>query len=229
MKVLDGKAGVLSIRIDDTFYPVLCATRVRFQFDHEEILTTSRNSGLFRERESRLCDMAVQLDGLSKIDDTDGQLSFFYNLQTGVRGAKVFARLRYTDAAGTTQDISGYVLVKQGSLDGVAGGFSNASLYLPFSGAVSTGEVTGVADIGLFKLYLNTTEGAFEVSDADLEDATEIMLVMREDGQYKEVSGTPSGRQFKYTNGTGSGKLSFDSSLPFNAGEIVYVEFKKAI
>ena len=228
MKVLDGKAGVFSIRIDNTFYRVFCATRVRFQFDHEEVLITSRESTM-RERQTRLCDWGVQLDGLTKINNNDGDLSFNWLLQQGVRGQKVFMRLRYTDAAGTQHDISGNVLVKQGALDGVAGGFSTASMFFPGTGAFNMGAIAAVANNGLFKLYLNTTSGAFEVSHADLGGATEIMQVVREDGLYEETIAAPVNRKFKFTDLTTSGKITFDSSLVFNPGEIVYIEFKKPV
>lgn len=224
MKVLDGKAALLSVRIDNTFYAVLCATRVRVSIDHEEVLKTSRNS-THRERQLRIPDWGIQLDGLTKIDNSDGQISWFWLLNNA--GSEIFIRIRYTDAAGTTKDFSGNVLIKQGSLDSMVGGFSMASLYLPGTGAFSTDPVSAVSSSDLYKLYLSTTEGAYEVSHNDLGGATEIMLVIREDGQYIETTGTPSGRQFKYTDNTTSGKLTFDSSLVFNAGEIVYVEYKK--
>lgn len=225
MTVLTGRQGILAIRIDGVFYNALCATDVALQFDHEEVLKTSRNSGSFIERETRLCDWGINLGGLTKIDNSDGQVAFFYLLQH--RGEEIYVRLRYTDADGNIQNIYGYVLIKQGQLASVVGGFSTASLFFPGTGAYDMDNVAGFAPTELYKIYLTTTPGAYEVSHADLDGATEIMQVLREDGGYTETSGTPAGRQFKYTDLVGSGKITFDSTIVFNPGEIVYVLYKK--
>lgn len=229
MNVLKGRQGVLSVRIDGVFYPLLCAMEVAFQFDHEEVLKTDRNAGKFRKRMTRLCDWGFSLSGLTKIDDSDGQMSFFYMATQAVRGTEQYMRLRFTDDAGTIQNIYGYVLIKQGQLASVVGGFSTATFYFPGTGDYDLDNVAGFAPTDLYKLYLTTTPGAFEVSDADLDTATEIMQVRREDGVYTETSGTPAGRQFKFTNLVGSGKITFDSTIVFNPGEIVYVLYKKPI
>lgn len=226
MNVLKGRQAVLSVRIDETFYPVLCAISVAFLFDHEDILKTTVNSGKYRERTTRLMDMSVQLTGLTKISNDDGQLGWFWLLQYA--GTLQYARIRYTDDAGTIVNVYVWILIKQGQLESVVGGFSTASLNFPVSGGYSTDADPGITLPELYKLYLNLAEGAYEVSHADLGGATEIMLVMREDGAYKEVSGTPAGRGFKFTDLTTEGKITFDSTLPGNPPyEIVYVEFKK--
>lgn len=228
MNVLTGRQAVIDIKIDGVFRPVFCAIDVVLQYDHEEILKTSRNSGQFVERETRLCDWGVSVTGLTKIDNSDGQASFFWLLQQGVRGTEQEIRVRYTDEDSNQQDFSGRVLVKQGQLASAISGFSTATQFFPGTGAFSLlDNGGGFAPEELYKLYLDTTPDAYEVSHADLGGATEIMLVEREDAFYKEVSGTPSGRQVKFTDNTTSGTLRFDTSLPFNPGEIVYVEYKK--
>jgi hypothetical protein len=226
MNVLKGRQAVMSIRIDGTFYATLCAVSVAFLFDHEDILKTTVNSGKYRERTTRLMDMSVQLTGLTKINNNDGQIGWFWLLQYA--GTLQYARIRYTDDAGTIVNVYMWVLIKQGQLESVVGGFSTASINFPVSGGYTTDADPGITLPELYKLYLNGAEGAYEVSHADLAGATEIMLVLREDGGYKETTGTPAGRQFKYTDLTTSGKLTFDSTLPFNPPlEVVYVEYKK--
>lgn len=229
MTVLNGRQAELSLRIDGVFYPLLCAMSCSFQYDHEEVLLTSRNSGKWRERKTRICDWGFSLTGLTKVDNTDGQVSFFYLLTEAVRGTSQYMRLKFTDADGNVKNIYGYVLIKQGQIEAAISGFSTASQFFPGTGAFSTDAVAGYSPDDLFKLYLDTTPGAYEVSHADLGGATEIMLVEREDAFYKEVTGTPVGRRVKFTDNTTSGTLTFDSTLPFNPGEIVYVGFKKPI
>lgn len=227
MKVLTGKNALMSIWLDDTWYPVLCAYEVAFRFWHEEVLTTTRTSGKYRRRISRLMDWNFTISGLTKIDDSDGQKGFFYLSQASVRGTAVQMRIRYTDDDGNMQDVHGNVLVMEGMISSLVGGFSNASFTLPGDGEPVIGTSSGGTPQNLYHKYLETTEGAFEVSHADLGGITSIYLVEREDGGYVVVTGTPVGRQVKYTDLGTSGKLTFDSSLPFNAGEIVHIIYAK--
>lgn len=227
MQVLKGKQALLSVLIDGVYRPVFCAISCYFRYDFEEVLKTSVNSGRFRERTTRLCDWEFGVTGLTKIDNTDGQAAFFWLIQAGVRGTTQALKMVFTDDEGNTQTISGNCVIKQGQLDSLVGGFSTAQQVFPGTGPFAMGPVGGFASSDLYKLYLDTTAGAWEVSHADLEDAIEIMLVLREDGQYAEVTGTPVGRQFRYTSSVGSGKLTFPVSLPFNPGEIVYVQYRK--
>lgn len=227
MNVLKGKQAVLSVSIDEVWTPVFCGVSASFRYDYEEVLKTSVNSGRFRERTTRLCDWEFNISGLTKIDNSDGQAAFFWLIQESVRGTVQLLRLRFVDDNGNEQIISGNCIVKQGQLDALVGGFANVSQKFPGTGQFSMGAVAGATPTDLYKLYLETTEGAYEVSDADLGAVVEIMLVEREEGGFTETSGTPSGRQFKYTDLTSSGKLTFDSTKPFNAGEVVYVLYRK--
>jgi hypothetical protein len=225
-KALTGRNARLDIKVDTTWFPALCANECAYYFDHEEILITSRNSGKFTERETGLLNWGFSVTGLSKVDDTDGQKGFFYLCQASVRGTKQMMRIVYTDNDGNSQTISGYVLIKQGTFTSTIPAFSVASMNFPGTGEPDLGAVSGGTPLTEHKLYLSTTAGAFEVAHADLANASQIMLVLREDGGYTEISGgSPAGRQFKYTNLVTSGKLTFDNTLPFNPGEIVYVRF----
>lgn len=228
--LLTGRNAKVYVRIDGVFKLVLCATDATLQYDHEEILETSRNSGKFIERDTRLCDWGINVTGLTRIDNADGQASFLWLMQQGVRGSKQYMKFELTDNAGNTNSVTGWVLVKQGTLAAAVAGFSTVTQFFPGTGAYVIGDVDDFAPTDLFKLYLSTTPGANEVSDNNLGGATEIMLVGREDGMaWKEVTGTPSGRQFKFTDYTTYGTLTFASDLVFNPGEIVYVQFKKPI
>lgn len=227
MKILTGKNALMSIKVEETWYPCLCAISCRFFFDHEEILISSRNSGKYTERMTRFMDWGFDITGLTKIDDSDGQKGFFYLAQASVRGTSQYVRIRYTDDDGNTNDVFGYVLIKQGELASTVGAFSVASLYFPGTGEPDLGTVTPGTPLNIYKLYLEPTEGAFEVSHADLGGVIDVKLVEREDGGYRVVAAAPTGRQVVYTDLTTSGKLTFDSALPFNSGEIVYILYEK--
>ncbi|MGQ0739543.1 MAG: hypothetical protein ACT4OJ_10820 [Bacteroidota bacterium] len=227
MNVIKGKQAILSVYLDSTWSPVLCAVGVKFYFDHEEIMISSRNSGKHAERMTRMMSWGFEVSGLTKADDTDGQKSFFWLAQASVRGSTQRMRIRFTDDDGNSQDVYGDVLIRQGAIDSVVGGFSVASHVFPGTGEPTIGVTIPGTPTNIFKLYLDTTEGAFEVSHANLGGLIDIKLVEREDGGYKEVVGVPNGRQFQYTDNITSGKLTFDSTIPFNAGEIVYIMYEK--
>lgn len=228
MNIIKGKQAKVYLRISGTFYPVFCATECSYQMQFQDVLVTTRTSGKFRSRVSGLGDWGISVTGLTKIDNSDGQIAFLYLVQQGVRGKTVYVKMEFTDDDGNSKTIEGWVLVLQSQITATVGGFATATQYFPGDGAPLLDVVDDPVPDDLYKLYLATTEGAHEVSDADLAGATEIMLVEREDGGYTLIaSGTPSGRQVKYTDNTTDGTLSFDSSLPFNAGEIVYVLYKK--
>lgn len=224
-KPLKGKQAVLSIWKDDVWYPVLCGISCSLQSDVEEILKTTRTSGRFRERKGRLIDWGINITGLTKVDNADGQIGFFWLLINA--GTEQAIRLRFTDDDANVVNVYGNVLIKQSQLESLVGGFSTATHYFPGTGVYNTDASTGVALPVLHKLYLTGTEGAFIVSHASLGGATEIMLVIREDGSYTEVSGTPVGRQFRFTDHTTYGDIIFSSSLVFNAGEVIYVQYMK--
>jgi hypothetical protein len=213
MRVLLGRNAMLGIKIGDDYKDVLCAMEVSLQFDHEEILTTTRTCGKNRERETRLFDWGVSVTGLSKINNTDGQISFFWLAQQSIRGSKQSMRIRYTDHDSNQNDLFGDVLIKQGQFQSVVGGFSVATHFFPGTGELSAGTVGGTTPTNLYVKYLSVVEGGWEVSDTDLGGVAKIMLVLREDGGYKEVTGTPVGRQFKYTDNTTDGKLTFYSAF----------------
>lgn len=227
MNVLTGKQGVLSVLIDGVYRPVFCAMSCYFRYDQEEVLKTSVNSGKFRERTTRLIDWEFGCTGLSKIDNTDGQASFFWLIQESVRSTVQTVRLRFVDDGGNEQTISGNVIIRGGQIESLVGGFTTATQVFPGTGTFSLGPVGGAAPTDLFKKYLSTTEGAYVVTDTDLAGLVEIFLVLREEGSYDPTTGTPAERQYKYQDNVSDGSLTFSSSQPFNPGELVYVFGRK--
>lgn len=230
MRIITGRDAKFYIKVGLEFKLIMCATDVVFSFDHEEILKTSRNSGKFRERTTRLCDWGVSLSGLTKANDNDGQQSFFWLLQQSVRGTTQLMIIRYIDKDGNQRNISGDIVIKSGQLASAVASFSTATLNFPGTGAYTVDFDTEMAPTGLYKLYLDTTPGQWTVSSSDLQGAAEIMLVGRDGAAgFKEVTGVtlPVGKQFKFTDDGIDGTLIFDSTIPFNPGEIVYCEYKK--
>lgn len=227
-QVIKGKQARLDVKIGAEWLPVLCAMECSFEFDFEVILITSRNSTTAREKMTRFFDWSFSVNGLTKIDNADGQAGFLWFAQQSVRGTQQYMRMHFTDDDGNTQDIYGYVLISRGQLAAVVGGFANGSLTFPGTGDPEIGTVGGLLPTDIYYLYLSTTAGAYEVSHADLGGALEILLVIREDwGAGKETTGTPVNKEFKFIDNTTSGTIRFASASVFNAGEVVYVEYRK--
>lgn len=92
------------------------------------------------------------------------------------------------------------------------------------------GSITVVAptpissDAGVKAIWLTTNAGDFTVSSNTLIGKT-ILGVEREGIGYTLVIGTPVNRQVSFSGNT----LTFDSSITFNSGEIVYVLYKTSI
>lgn len=81
----------------------------------------------------------------------------------------------------------------------------------------------------LYATFFDTTDGENELTHASLLDVEEIIACIREEGSYKPVTGTPVGRQVKYTNGVAVGTLLFDTDFPFNPGEQIHLIYKKIV
>ncbi len=81
----------------------------------------------------------------------------------------------------------------------------------------------------LYSTFFDTTEGENELTHNTLNNIEEIIACIREEGSYKPVTGTPAGRQVKYTNGISDGTLVFPVSFPFNPGEQIHLIYKKLL
>lgn len=89
-------------------------------------------------------------------------------------------------------------------------------------GTVTVDAPTPISDdVGVKAIYLTTNAGDSTVSSNTLIGKT-ILGVEREGIGYTLTVGTPANRQVSFSGNT----LTFDSAIPFNAGEIVYVLYK---
>lgn len=231
MKVIEGNNVVIFIRNGGVFYPALCGIQVTLEATTEEILTTTRTSGIYRTRTGRIIDWRVNFSGLTKIDNSDGEIGFFWMLER--IGTVQYIRIRYRDEAGNERNVEGNVLLKDQRITSTVGGFAIPDLTFPGSGKFTVDPLPGGdTNVEERRLYLATAEGSYTVSHNDLGSLAgeeSILLVGREEGNFEVVNGSPAGRQVRYEDHTTYGTLIFDPTLPFNAGEIVYVLFLKPV
>lgn len=226
MQPIQGKDVVVSMLIEDNYYPIFCGTDMTFSLVQDVVLASSASTGSFRRKRLRqLSEWTVTVNGVSKIDNTDGQISFFYLLQQAVRGQEQTIQVYFTDDDGNEQAITGSIIIPDLNITGPYDSFSDASVTMVGSGEFELNEVeppvppTLKSDHWLTTPGENSISGASQYSQAtDLENKT-IIAVMREGTQFNYTNGTPGNREYGYT-GTA---ITFDSTNPFNTGETVFV------
>jgi hypothetical protein len=232
MQPIHGQDILLSIKIDADFYPVLCAVDMTFQCSQEVLLATSVDTGVWRRKRLRnLSEWSVSLSGLTKIDNTDGQVSFFYLLQQNIRGAEQVIQIMFTDADLNTQVLEGTVLIPDLSINGNVSSFGDVNITFEGTGEVIIQEAVSDVVSGVCEDLISDTwilaEGATGVSGLGQQGRSfagmEILEVDREGLQHDFASGAAGNREYSY-NGT---TISFDITNPgLPGGETVFVMWK---
>lgn len=230
MEPIHGKDILLSIKIGTEFFPVLCAIDLAFNCSQEVLESTSADTGMWvRKRLRGLSDWNVSITGLTKIDNTDGQVSFFYLLQENIRGSEQTIQIMFLDADNNTQVLEGVVLIPSLGINGNVSSFADANVTFEGSGPFEIQEVeSGVGSDLCEDIFSDTwvmSEGETEINGAGQEGRSfagkEILEVDREGTQYDFNSGSPGNREFSY-NGT---DISFANEAV--EGEKVFVLWKQ--
>lgn len=230
MEPIHGKDCLLSIKIDGEFYPVLCAVDLTLSVSRGTVESTSPASGNWRTyRLQRLNSWNVSLSGLTKVDNTDGQISWFYLLQSG--DAPLEIQLIFEDRDGSAQSLTGSAIIPNQSITANVNDF-----------AATTLEFQGTGDYDLDNIIIGPADPICEVQEtlplilaegATYADAPSLTLsganvlwVTREGTGYTETAGTPGNLEFKidYT----LGRVYFNISNPGNpGGEFVLVGWQR--
>lgn len=230
MEPIHGNDILLSIQVGTEFFPVLCATDMTFQCSQDVVLATTVGTGIWRRKRLRnLSEWSVSVTGLSKIDNTDGQVSFFYLLQENIRGAEQVIQILF-DVDGDTQVLEGVVIIPDLSINGNVSSFADVNATFLGTGEVTIQEAVSGVESGICEELVSdtwlTTEGTALISGVGNEGRSfagmEILQVDREGIQHDYTTGTPGNRQYGY-DGV---QILFDSTNPFNAGETVFVLWK---
>jgi hypothetical protein len=231
--VIHGKDVVLEMLISGQYYPVLCATDCSFNRSIEFTDITGPDTGTFGKILPLIESWAMNVSGLTKVEN-DLVLTFFYILQTGVRRQSATVRITFTDDAAASKQISGSVYFGNMSIAGGISDFATGDIEMRGDGAYSIGDTIDppLASIdNIFGDWWPTTGGQNYIDGASSEwgytlEAKQILGVARSHQIYDVItSGTPTNYQCKHNNITGV--ITFDTSIPFNAGETVWVIFKE--
>jgi hypothetical protein len=224
----------MEILFDTNWYPILCQSEFRFKLAQEVITKTGPNSGLFKEKTTRLSEGSASVSGLSPINNGTN-ISVFYLIQESVRTQPQTIRFKYYDQVGVSKQISGSVVLTNTEIGATIGDFVQATVDMEFSGAVTIEDVTAPPP-GTIQIYADwwaTTPGQNWIDGYSnsyqfgytIEGKT-ILEVDRDGSQYDFLgysSGIPVGnRQANYNSTTH--RLEFENN--FNAGETVFLIFK---
>jgi hypothetical protein len=224
MNTIKGKNIVCSMDVGGTYYPIFCAKNAEFNVNQDEIETTSVNSGSSREYDPGMMNATLSMTGVTTLNNTNGRISPLYLMQQSIRRATQSLIINLTDDDGADVVIDFSAIITATGFTRDVASYSQCSVNFRVTGDINFDTViTPPAPSEVFSIYLSTTAGNTTVSDAAL-TGKEVLLVAREGSVYNETTGTPTGRYFKFTSGTGT--ITFDSSIPFNTGEVVYVEYK---
>jgi len=216
-----GQDVVLSIYVGGSYYPIFCATDCTYQCAAEFIEKTGPESGGARQWMRRLEEHTSTVTGLTKIENGT-TVTFFYMLQLAVRRAAQTFKMTFTNENGDEYIINGEGLIGTMGINGPATDWSNATLEIRWNGAPDLTLITDPTCSNIQEpLYLTTTPGASSVSNILLTSSVTILEVQREGIGHTKTTGTPVNREYKFTSATNT--ISFDSSIPFMTGEIIYV------
>lgn len=224
MQPIHGSNVLVSILIDAEFVPVLCAIDMNFTCEQDIVLATTIDSGKWRKKKLRnLSDWNVTVSGLTKIDNADGQISFFWLLQENVRGSEQTIQMMFEDDDGNVQVLEGQVLIPSLSINANVNSFSDVNVVFEGTGSVTIEQPVSDVLSEVCEDWTSDTfdlaEGATSVSGAFA--GKTIIEVDREGMQYDHTTGVPGNREYSY-NGI---NITFDvAGLP--GGEKVFVVWK---
>lgn len=218
-----GKNFVLWVYVEDNYYPIACGRTMTLNNELEMIEATDVNAGTARSWRPRFSSATASFEGVTTSTNINGKISPFYLLEESQRRALQNMKAVFTDQDGTPKVIQFYAYVRQNNFVGATGGTRVAStLEFQITGLPAISDLTPpeTAVCSVDSNYYATTPDQSYVIIAAL-IAKDILEVWREGTQYDIVTGTPSGRQVKYTSSTG--RFDFDTNIPFNPNETVFV------
>lgn len=231
MEPIHGKDCLLSVKIDSTYYPVLCAVDMTLSKTRDLVETTSATTGRSRTFKYRgLENLRVTLSGLTKVDNTDGQISWFYLFQTA---APILIQLIFEDGNDNAQVLEATALIPEQSINANVNSFASGDLTFQLSGepTIDTLIPTPIDPICEVQETIQVTLplGQDYVYDPELAfSGADVLWVTRDGLGYVEKTGAgaPGSGQFKVDYP--AGRVYFDPSNPGTTGtEVVLIGWQR--
>lgn len=220
---------VAQIEIDGEWFPVFCAKSVSLNVNQGEIETTDVNAANARSFLPGISDSTVNVSGVTELNNDEGRVSIFYLLQSSIRRQIFPWRIIFENQDGDTQTVSFDAFLLNGLVDGTVSQFSQSNITYRVTGEFQFSEIVPPPSAPICEvedpLYKTVVAGQNSVSDSLLtQSGVEILEVQREGLGQVQTTGTPGNREFRFIAGTGT--IEFSSSIPFEAGEIIYILYK---
>ena len=223
-----GSGVSVKAKIDGEYITIGCASNVSFRFSNEIIGKTDVNAGLFRKKRVRISDCDGSVNGVVMTNNTATKLTVFTFLQEAIRRSEVDLEFVFEDMSGNVKVVQGLFLVSSIGLQADINAFAEFDLEFTGTGGISITEVDPAPELLCDTMYSDwwiTTDGETGISGTGHNGLSfaghTVLEVDREGMQYDIItSGTPGNRQAKYTGGS---NITFDPTVPFFAGETVFV------
>lgn len=217
-----GRDVVIMELIGSTYYEIGCATNCAFRFKNEIIYKTTISSGGFREKRVRLSDISGSVNGLVKTGNADNVQSVFRYLDLGITRVERAYKFLFTDEDGGEKTITMNAVIESIETRGPVDGFAEFDINLEGTGGLEMDEVapptesTSNVDSDTWTI----SGGLNYIEDVRLENV-DIIEVTLEGVQHDKTTGTPVGREYKYTASIGGkGRIEFDSNIVINGQKV---------
>jgi hypothetical protein len=223
-----GKNVIIELLISATYYPFFCGKTMEFTPTQQLVEITSVNSTVSREYQAGMRSTTLSIGGVTVLDNTENRIAVSYLLQ--IMGTVKTMRIRLIDDDGDGIAITFSALITSLGLSRSFGSYSQSSVDMTVTGDVTVTVIEPPPGIVCFEppLYIDCVAGEYIVSDPLLDNDTAVVLeVCRSGLQHNEVGGAPGNQEFRFTNS--NGHVQFDSTNPFNTGEVIYILYKYQI
>lgn len=135
MTPIHGTGVVGSITKGEDIIPIFCAEDCTFSQEKEVIEASTVTSGVWKENRLRKRSWAFDISGITKINNDDGQESYFDLILSGVSMAAQTITIDFTDDDGNNVSISGTMYLQKDSITGPAADWAIASASFIGTGA----------------------------------------------------------------------------------------------
>lgn len=160
MIAIKGNDIIVEIQVDGTYLPVFCGIDCTFNHTTEMIEVSTVTSGVWKEFRPRSMQWSMDCAGLSKIDNTDGQIAYAYLIDPSVMMTALNVRMTFTDFDGNIFQITGQAYIPNSSISGPVDRFNQSAVTFQGTGPFSTDqESSGSA-------CTPVTVGSFSLPDA---------------------------------------------------------------
>lgn len=218
---------IIELLVDATYYPVFCGKTMEFSQNQDLIEVTSINSGAAREYEAGMTNCTLAISGVTILDNLDNRIAVLYLMQVSIRRTAQTMRIRLIDDDGTAKQIAFNAIITNNTITRAVGTYSQSSTALTITGEPVISDIIPPPGLACVEdpLYIDVVAGETSVYNVLLDDpAVVILAVSREGLGQTEASGTPGNREFYFPGG--DGRVYFDPTNPFLAGEVIYVLYK---